>query len=140
MQIPRTLYLMDAHGEMTNPFGRGFGDGDPDGTAWPIPGTISQVWGEGPKRAQMLMTLRDGQGVAEASEPRAALERVAQKFHEAKLTPVAALELEFYLIDPKRDAKGAPQPPLNPRNGAREKPRPFTASTISIAIRRFSRR
>lgn len=37
MQIPLTLYLMDAHGEMTNPFGRGFGDGDPDGTAWPIP-------------------------------------------------------------------------------------------------------
>jgi len=121
MQIPRTLYLMDAHGEMTNPFGRGFGDGDPDGTAWPIPGTISQVWGEGPKRAQMLMTLRDGQGVAEASEPRAALERVVQKFHEAKLTPVAALELEFYLIDQKRNAKGAPQPPLNPRTGLREK-------------------
>ncbi len=52
MQIPRTLYLMDAHGEMTNPFGRGFGDGDPDGTAWPVPGTISLVWGEGPKRAR----------------------------------------------------------------------------------------
>jgi glutamine synthetase len=121
MQIPRTLYLMDAHGEMTNPFGRGFGDGDPDGTAWPIPGTISPVWGEGPGRAQMLMTLRDGEGVAEASEPRAALERVAQKFHESKLTPVAALELEFYLIDRQRDAKGAPRPPINPRTGQREK-------------------
>jgi glutamine synthetase len=121
MQIPRSLYLMDAHGEMTNPFGRGFGDGDPDGTAWPIPGTLSPVWGEGPKRAQMLMTLRDGQGHAEASEPRAALERVAERFHDAKLTPVAALELEFYLIDRERDAYGAPRPPLNPRNGAREK-------------------
>ena len=31
MQIPQSIYLMDAHGEMTNPFGRGFGDGDPDG-------------------------------------------------------------------------------------------------------------
>jgi glutamine synthetase len=121
MQLPRSLYLMDAHGEMTNPFGRGFGDGDPDGTAWPIPGTASLVWGEGPKRAQMLMTLRDGQGLVEASEPRAALERVAARFHDAKLTPVAALELEFYLIDRERDAKGAPQPPRNPRTGAREK-------------------
>ena len=121
MQIPLTLYLMDAHGEMTNPFGRGFGDGDPDGTAWPIPGTISLVWGEGPKRAQMLMTLRDGQGEAEVTEPRAALERVVQRFHDAKLTPVSALELEFYLIDPQRTPRGAPMPPLNPRNGAREK-------------------
>jgi len=121
MQIPRTLYLMDAHGEMTNPFGRGFGDGDPDGTAWPIPGTISPVWGEGPPRAQMLMTLRDGHGVPEPSEPRAALERVAQRFHEMKITPVAALELEFYLIDRERDHKGAPQPPKNPRTGTREK-------------------
>src|SRR3984957_6350744 len=121
MQLPLSLYLMDAHGEMTNPFGRGFGDGDPDGTAWPIPGTTSLVWGEGPRRAQMLMTLRDGQGLVEASEPRAALERVAARFHDAKLTPVAALELEFYLIDRERDAKGAPQPPRNPRTGAREK-------------------
>src|SRR4029077_13408504 len=76
MQIPHTIYLMDAHGEMTNPFGRGFGDGDPDGTAWPIPGTLSPVWGPGPKRAQLLMTLRDEAGVATAGEPRAALERV----------------------------------------------------------------
>lgn len=121
MQIPRSLYLMDAHGEMTNPFGRGFGDGDPDGTAWPIPGTFAPVWGADPKRAQVLMTLRDGQGLAEASEPRAALERVAARFTESKLAPVAALELEFYLIDRERGACGAPQPPLNPRSGAREK-------------------
>ena len=54
MQIPQSIYLMDASGEMVNPFGQGIGDGDPDGTAWPIPETISRVWGEGPKRAQML--------------------------------------------------------------------------------------
>jgi glutamine synthetase len=121
MQLPRSLYLMDAHGEMTNPFGRGFGDGDPDGTSWPIPGTLSLVWGEGPKRAQVLMTLRDGSGLVEASEPRAALERVVARFHDVKLTPVAALELEFYLIDRERDAKGGPQPPRNPLSGQREK-------------------
>ena len=71
MQIPHTIYLMDANGEMTNPFGKGFGDGDPDGTAWPIPGTMSPVWSaSGPQRAQMLMTLRDEKGVATPGEPR----------------------------------------------------------------------
>lgn len=121
MQIPQSLYLMDARGEMTNPLGRGFGDGDPDGTAWPLPGTVSMVWCEGTPRAQILMTLRDEKGTPNAAEPRAALERVLERFAELKLTPVTALELEFYLLDPSSTAEGLPQPPLCPRSGRRER-------------------
>lgn len=121
MQLPRSVYLMDVKGEMVNPFGRGFGDGDPDGTAWPVPGSISRVWGEGPPRLQMLTTMRDEDGAPTAGEPRAALEHVLERFAELHLTPVVALELEFYLIDRARDAVGAPLPPLNPRNGERER-------------------
>ncbi len=121
MQIPLSIYLMDASGEMVNPFGQGIGDGDPDGSAWPIPETISRVWGEGPKRAQMLMTLRDQTGTPHAAEPRAALERVLERFAELKLRPVAALELEFYLIDRERGEGGAPLPPCDPSTGKRER-------------------
>jgi glutamine synthetase len=128
MQIPHSIYLMDANGEMTNPLGRGYGDGDPDGTAWPIPRTMSRVWGGGTSRAQFLMTLRDNNGVPDPAEPRAALERVLDRFASLKLTPVCALELEFYLIDPVREGSGAPQPPLDPRSGQRE----ATASVYGI--------
>jgi glutamine synthetase len=121
MQIPQSIYLMDASGEMVNPFGKGIGDGDPDGTAWPIPDTIAPVWGEGPKRAQILMTLRDDKGIAHPAEPRAALERVLERFGELKLRPVCALELEFYLIDRTRGDGGEPLPPLDPRSGKRER-------------------
>jgi glutamine synthetase len=121
MQLPKSVYLMDAKGEMVNPFGRGFGDGDPDGTAWPLPGTICRVWGEGPTRAQVFTTMRNDDGSPTAGEPRAALECALDRFGELRLTPVVALELEFYLIDRERDAKGAPQPPLNPRSGVRER-------------------
>jgi len=121
MQLPKSVYLMDAKGEMVNPFGRGFGDGDPDGTAWPLPGTICRVWGEGPTRAQVFTTMRNDDGSPTAGEPRAALECALDRFSELRLTPVVALELEFYLIDRERDAKGAPQPPLNPRSGMRER-------------------
>jgi glutamine synthetase len=121
MQLPRSVYLMDVKGEMVNPFGRGFGDGDPDGTAWPVPGTLSRVWGEGPPRLQMLTTMRGEDGVPTAGEPRAALEHVLARFGELHLTPCVALELEFYLIDRARDAGGAPLPPLDPRSGARDK-------------------
>src|ERR1700733_8175789 len=120
MQIPQSIYMMDASGEMVNPFGRGIGDGDPDGTAWPIPETISRVWSDGPARAQMLMTLRDADGAVHPAEPRAALERVLERFAEMKLTPVAALELEFYLIDRERAEGGVPLPPIDPTSGKRE--------------------
>jgi glutamine synthetase len=120
MQLPKSVYLMDIKGEMVTPFGRGIDDGDPDGSAWPLPGTLTQVWGEGPPRAQVLTTMRNADGSAVAGEPRAALESVLKRFDAMGLTPVTALELEFYLIDRERDAHGAPQPPRNPRNGIRE--------------------
>jgi glutamine synthetase len=120
MPLPHSVYLMDAHGEMTNALGRGFSDGDPDGTAWPVPGTLSRVWGAGPVRAQMLMSLRNANGAADPAEPRAVLARVVERFGDLDLVPVAALELEFYLIDGARHEHRAPQPPVDPRSGERE--------------------
>ncbi|MGQ0742563.1 MAG: glutamine synthetase family protein [Alphaproteobacteria bacterium] len=120
MQIPLSIYLMDAKGEMANPFGRGFGDGDPDGTSWPLAGTATRVWGSDPPRAQIFMTMRDERGEVFAGEPRATLALVASRFDPLGLVPVTALELEFYLLDQTRDHAGRPQPPLCPRTGARE--------------------
>jgi glutamine synthetase len=120
MPLPHSVYLMDAHGEMTNAMGRGFSDGDPDGTAWPVPRTLSRVWGAEPARAQVLMSLRDESGSADPAEPRAVLERVLGRFADLQLVPVAALELEFYLIDRARLEHRAPQPPMDPRSGERE--------------------
>src|SRR3569832_116708 len=74
MQIPMSLHLMDVRGEMMNPQGRGYSDGDPDGTAWPINGTAAQVWGADPPRAQILMSLNDTTGAPLSYDPRAILE------------------------------------------------------------------
>src|SRR5258708_21054199 len=57
MQIPLSLHLMDVRGEMMNPGGRGYSDGDPDGTAWPIAGTVMEIWGSVPPPAPLLMRL-----------------------------------------------------------------------------------
>jgi glutamine synthetase len=125
MQIPLSLHLMDVRGEMMNPGGRGYSDGDPDGTAWPISGTVMEVWGADPPRAQLLMSLRDASGAAVPHDPRAILERTLARFAELDFTPVAAHELEFYLVDEQRDEKGRPQPPFSPRTATRE-------STLSV--------
>ena len=120
MQIPHSVFLMDPLGEMTNPFGRGIGDGDPDGTAWPIPASVRRAFGGAVGRAQMLMTLRDDKGEIDPADSRGALERVIEAFEDVGLTPVTAVELEFYLIDPKRDPAGSPQPARDDLTGHRE--------------------
>lgn len=120
MQIPLSLHLMDVRGEMMNPGGRGYSDGDPDGTAWPVAGTVMEVWGADPPRAQMLMSLCDTAGAPLFFDPRSILERVLRRFSELDLTPVAAHELEFYLLDSERDKNGRPQPPRSPADGVRE--------------------
>ena len=128
LQLPHSIYLMDARGEMTNPFERGIGDGDPDGTAWPLPDSARVVGGDGPARAQVFLTLRNDIGEPDPAEPISILDRVLSRFRDLKLTPVCALELEFYLIDRVRLSDGSPQPPLDPRTGTRE----ATASVYGV--------
>lgn len=120
LQIPYSLYLLDARGEMANPLGRGLNDGDPDGTAWPVPGTLTAVgWAQRP-HAQVLMTLGDEKGQPYLGEPRNLLKRIADRFRDLELAPVVAGELEFFLIDRERTKAGAPQPPLLGDEGLRD--------------------
>ena len=128
LQIPYSLYLLDARGEMANPLGRGFGDGDPDGTAWPVAGTLTPVsWAQRP-HAQVLMTLGDEKGQPYLGEPRHLLKRMTERFRDLDLTPVVAGELEFFLIDRERSKAGGPQPPLLGDAGTRDE----AASTYGI--------
>lgn len=108
MQIPQSVFLVDPCGEPLYPFGLGRDDGDPDGTAWPLAGTLTPVWGANPPRAQCLAALRNAEGRPCAADPRTALERVLSRFGELRLTPVVAVELEFYLLD------GTDRPPRTP--------------------------
>jgi gamma-glutamylputrescine synthase len=52
-------------------------------------------------------------------EPRNVLNRLWQQLRQRGLFPVVAVELEFYLLDRKRDAEGYLQPPCAPGTGDR---------------------
>ncbi len=119
-QFCASTYLLDVNGNSADPMGYGFSDGDPDADIWPVPGTLKPApWGA-QKGAQCLLTLKEA-GTEEPVwfEPRIILSKVAEKLADLKLTPVIAMELEFYLIDPARTETGAPQPPPHPRTGQR---------------------
>ena len=119
LQLPMSVYFLDVTGVNEDICGRGFSDGDPDGTAFPIAGSIACVpWAE--DQAQVLMTMDTPDGVPCDFEPRNVLAGVAERLSKLGLTPVTAVELEFYLLDPRADAKGRPQPPINPSSGERE--------------------
>ncbi len=120
LQLPMSVYFLDVTGVNEDIQGRGFSDGDPDGTAFPIDGTLAAVpWA--PDQAQVLMTMETPEGAPCEFEPRNVLARVADRLGARGLMPVSAVEFEFYLLDPKPDAKGRPQPPINPSTGNREK-------------------
>ncbi len=115
------MQLVDVMGNTADPLGYGFSDGDPDGLARPLAGTFAPIPWSGGRGAQVLCEMADAvTGEAFWYEPRRILAGIAAQIAGLGLTPVLALELEFYLIDPQRDPSGAPLPAASPRNGRRE--------------------
>ncbi len=120
MQIPLTVHLLDVTGDSCDPGGRGFSDGDPDGTAFPMPGTLVPVpWSPHPA-GQVMMGIEMEDGVPSPFDPRNVAAGVLARFAELGLTPVVAFELEFYLFDRAPGPDGAPVTATSPRTGARE--------------------
>ena len=119
--IPYSIYLLDATGACTDACGRGFSDGDPDGIALPVPGTLVPVpWAE-QSAGQVLMSMHTDDGKPAMVEPRNLARAVVERFDTLGLRPRVAFELEFYLLDPQLDECGRPRPPVSPRTGRRER-------------------
>ncbi len=110
MPVPASCYLLDAVGANTDAVGSGFTDGDPDVTAWPVAGGFALVPWRRRATAQILMSTCEGDGRPCRYDPRAVLAQVVGAFDAIGLKPVVAFELEFYLLDRSRDAKGRPRP------------------------------
>lgn len=121
MALCAAVCLLDATGNTSDPMGHGVSDGDPDAVAWPLSGTLAPVpWAPAPTAQVLTEFRRPDTGLPVDFEPRTVLKRVTDRFETLGLTPVAAVELEFYLIDRKRDPHGGPLPVASPRTGRRE--------------------
>lgn len=117
--LPMSLIATDITGNTVEETGLGYDIGDEDRICRPIAGTLRPVpWAARPS-AQLLLSMEDGAGGAFEVAPRTVLERVLARFDALGLTPVVAVELEFYLFDAVPDARGRPQTPADPRSGLR---------------------
>ena len=118
------ITTLDALGACWDVEGIGFSDGDPDATSYPVAGTLVPVpWAEA--TAQVLIAPAPPEGAAGWwFDPRTILQGVVARFAALGVVPVVACELEFYLVDPARDAGGRVSPARPVRGGrASEAPR-----------------
>jgi len=109
---PGSTALMNSLGEPCHALGIGTNDGDPDHWLQPVPGSLVPVpWLKG-VQAQVLCSWYQSDGNPLLWDPRHRLQAVVERFAAQGLTPVLALELEFYLL---ADGVGTTAQPRLPR-------------------------
>lgn len=118
--LPASIFAADITGNTSEATGLGFEIGDCDLLCRPVPGTLQPVpWTEHPS-AQLLMEMYHEDGQPFPGNPRYLLRNIAARLADLGVKAVVAVELEFYLLDNKLDARGYPQAPVNAHTGERD--------------------
>lgn len=106
--VAGSILGLDVTGEDVEETGLVWAVGDADQCCRPVAGSLMRApWLARPS-AQVLGTLFDLDGRPAAADPRHALARVVERLRSRGLTPVVAVELEFYLL--QRGVDGRPEP------------------------------
>lgn len=85
--------------------------GDADGVCLPTNrGLLPALWTNPPSAYLPMSVYYDNQSPC-PGDPRHALDRIVRRYRALNLTPVVALELEFYLLNLRN---GRPEPPTSP--------------------------
>ncbi len=117
--LPMSLIATDITGNTVEETGLGYAIGDEDRICRPVPGTLRPIPWQSRPMAQLLLSMEDSSGGSFGANPREVLKRVLRGFDELGLTPVVAVELEFYLLDAELTVDGRPQTSINPATGER---------------------
>lgn len=98
LPFPASGFLLDSRGMLIEGLAHGSEDGDPDFLCRLVSGSIAPVpWAKAPLgQALLSMERRDGGGYF--ADSRHVLAGVLRRFAELGLTPVIAVEYEFYLL------------------------------------------
>jgi glutamine synthetase len=110
--MPISALVLDITGQDVPETGLVFDEGDRDMLLWPVPGSLVRIpWMEEPT-AQYLASVHDLDGTPHFADPRNVLEAIVKRFQtELNMTPVGAVELEFFLMDRASAIAGEPRAP-----------------------------
>ena len=118
--LPGSVFALDINGNTVESTGIGFDTGDCDQPCRVIAHTLTMVPWQPKAMAQCLVTMEQTPGEAYFANPRHVLDKICDQYQAQSLTPMVALELEFYLTDTRRLESGLLQPPVAPLTGLRE--------------------
>ncbi|MEZ5778142.1 MAG: glutamine synthetase family protein [Paracoccaceae bacterium] len=117
-RYPMSVLNLDIWGEDIEDSPLVFESGDVDGILKPTErGFMPMPWLDNASALLPLWMFREN-GQPYEGDPRHALSRIVKRYRELGLTPVCAMELEFFLID---DSGKTLQVPPSPRSGKRRK-------------------
>ncbi len=115
-RFPLSVLNLDIWGEDIDDSPLVFETGDADGLLLPTErGYVPMPWLGSPTALLPLWSFQDD-GTPFSGDPRHALARVLERYKAIGLTPVAATEMEFYLVD---DSGKELRQPKSPRSGKR---------------------
>ncbi len=119
VNFPVSMFGLDVWGREVMETGLHVETGDSDGICSVVPGSLRIVpWAERPT-AQVLLTMNSEDGRPFEGDPRVCLSNIVDRMTAMGLTPCCAIELEFYLLDPKAPPmpNGMPSPVYRATSG-----------------------
>jgi len=119
--LPMSLIATDITGNTVEETGLGYAIGDEDRICRPVPGSLRPVPWQVKPMAQLLLSMEDATGGFFSANPREVLKSVLDRYTALGLTPVVAVELEFYLLDAELTVDGRPQTSINPATKVRNR-------------------
>ncbi|WP_243410234.1 glutamine synthetase family protein [Pokkaliibacter plantistimulans] len=120
IRLPSSMFALDIWGNDVSESGLVFETGDRDALCLPVSRSLKEVPWLKRRTAQIVMSMYESDGAPFFGDPRHRLQHICDLFKQLGLTPVVAIELEFYLLDRDPAADGRPQPPMSPTTGRRQ--------------------
>ena len=134
--VAGSILGLDVTGEDVEETGLVWSVGDADQCCRPVAGSLARATWLTRPTAQVLGTMFELDGQPARADPRHVLAQVVNRLQSHGLTPVVAVELEFYLL--QREADGRLQPARGLLSGAAARASTPTDSAASTTCRRCS--
>ncbi|MDJ0956721.1 MAG: glutamine synthetase family protein [Arenicellales bacterium] len=118
--LAKSLFASDITGATSDYSDIGILTGDKDCRCVPLSNTIYRTPWKKRAAAQVQMIMQEPPGTPYPGDPQTIIDNLTNRFEEIGLTPVVAIEMEFYLIDREQALNNEALATISPVTGKRQ--------------------